>query len=449
LELYRRESGTVALVVVALVVLLGLTFALGRRSMILLVLLTRAVCDPIFDVLKTGGSDIGLGATLNALVIIVALAFYFDRPREINSNIGLMWLPFLAVGLSSCLFTAPEPTVAFRFFLVQLSYCAMFAIPFSIINSNEDLYDSLIVILLSSIVPTFYGFYELLSGGGMTDSEGLRLRSTFSHPNIFAFYLTLQIATILFLLRSEAVKVAAVLKQIISLYLPVLLVLLALTKTRSAWLACGLIIVIYSVRLDRRYLIYIFGILIAFLLEPSLRDRLTDLESGNVSEDYAKLNSFAWRQLLWKAAMDWIVQNPIRGHGLESFKFYVDQFFPLPLEEGRTFDAHNVYVQILFETGIIGLVSFLWTFVVLLQKSVRGYVQDRAGFALLITFALAYLVVCYSDNMQFYLSFNWYFWFLMGAVCAWAKVPQQAESSIVEAAPIPAEAIGRAQQKAY
>ena len=39
-------------------------------------------------------------------------------------------------------------------------------------------------------------------------------------------------------------------------------------------------------------------------LVPSVRDRLLDLGQGNEVGRYAELNSFAWRQLLWKTAME-------------------------------------------------------------------------------------------------------------------------------------------------
>ena len=30
--------------------------------------------------------------------------------------------------------------------------------------------------------------------------------------------------------------------------------------------------------------------------------------------------------------------------------------------------------------------------------------------------AILYLVGCYTDNMLYYLAFNWYFWFFIGLV---------------------------------
>jgi putative inorganic carbon (hco3(-)) transporter len=428
----------VGLLGISLLALLGSTYAFGRRQIIMIVLLTRCIADPIFDLTKfagvDGGGDIGIGAALNVLVIAVAFTYFIERPREIGSLVAPMWAPFLLVSFAS-LYGTPDPAAAVRFFLVQVSYCAVFAIPYSIIRSDEDFYECLMVVLLSSIVPVLYGFFELLSGGGMTE-EGLRLQSTFNHPNIFAFYLTVVIAVALFLTKSKALAVPFGLKRFISLYFPVLLILLMLTKTRSAWLACGVLLFVYSISINRRFLLYVLVLPAIFLLEPSLRERLFDLETGNVYEDYAKLNSYAWRELLWQSAMDWIVQKPILGHGLTSFIYYVDQFFPLQIDENNVPHAHSVYVELLFEEGVLGLISFLWLFFKLMTKLLNGFMRESYGITILITSAIAYLVESYSDNMAHYLSFDWYFWFVMGATCAWLETrkTQDANRRLIELA---------------
>jgi len=36
-----------------------------------------------------------------------------------------------------------------------------------------------------------------------------------------------------------------------------------------------------------------------------------------------------------------------------------------------------------------------------------------------ISLIFEYLMFSYSDNMMYYLNYNWYFWFFMGAVIGW------------------------------
>ena len=91
--------------------------------------------------------------------------------------------------------------------------------------------------------------------------------------------------------------------------------------------------------------------------------------------------------------------------------FYSVEFFPL---DRLGHPAHNMYIQFVFETGIVGLVCFLWIFAqCFLWLGVRWHI-DRRGVAISFALLFTYAVVCYSDNIFDYLSFNWCFWFLSG-----------------------------------
>src|SRR5690606_22536865 len=150
-------------------------------------------------------------------------------------------------------------------------------------------------------------------------------------------------------------------------------------------------------------------------------DRLLDLGAGNEVIQYSRLNSFAWRLLLWKSSMEWMsVANSVFGYGLNSFKQFSPIFFQLA---GTTnFGAHNTYIQWFFETGIIGVISAAWMHVWLFVSLKLGVAYDKLRSSLAILMLIAYLFFAFSDNMLDYLSFNWYFWFFIGAACAIAVV---------------------------
>jgi O-antigen ligase len=199
--------------------------------------------------------------------------------------------------------------------------------------------------------------------------------------------------------------------------------LLLLTKTRSAWAACFMIFAVYGALFERRYLLYLILLPALALLIPSVRDRLLDLGSGNEYVQYAKLNSFAWRLLLWKSSMEWMsTAHSMAGYGLNSFKHYSPIFFPLA---GTTnFGAHNTYIQWFFETGVVGVICAVWLHLRLFFTLKMGIPQGRLRSMIAIVMVIAYLFFAFSDNMLDYLSFNWYFWFFLGAACAIAVMDQ-------------------------
>src|SRR5215813_12965896 len=412
--------GAVVLGVALGVASFGMAFAIGMRRAVLAVLLVRSSCDPLFGLTQADGGGMGLGAAMNALVIVLALLFCLESPLLISSAI-LPWTGFLMAGLASVI-SSPEPFMkAFRAFLWITSYAAVFALPFALIRSRDWALRCLKIVMCASIIPIAYAFVELASGRAAT-ADGIRVASTFNHPNIFGFYLVGLLTLTLFLLRSSLVSLSPRIRGWLVLYLPVIIILLLLTGSRSAWIGGAIILIVYASVVDKRYLLCLPLVLLIIYL-PGVEERLSDLQTGNLDYGYAQLNSYAWRKILWQSALDWLMENPseylVLGYGIGSFEYYQPLFFPRAVDR---VGAHNALLQIFFEMGILGVLGFLWLFVSLFAKLIVGYSFDKAGATTMMILALGYLVVSYGDNMLDYLVFQWYFWFVMCVVCAWYQL---------------------------
>jgi len=225
------------------------------------------------------------------------------------------------------------------------------------------------------------------------------------------------LAVVLTLLAGQSFALSPRLRRMLVLYVPVLLGLLLLTKTRSAWAGAGLILLTYGILFDRRTLLYFLALPVALLAVPELAERFADLQHGNTADAYEKLNSYAFRILLWQGAMTWVWERPLFGYGLSSFGHYVTQFFPLPLEND-TIDSHSVYVQFLFETGVIGLAAYLWLYARVIAATARLILRGERWAWMLLAMIAGYLSMAYSDNMLYYLVPTWYMWFVLGGACA-------------------------------
>jgi O-antigen ligase len=272
------------------------------------------------------------------------------------------------------------------------------------------------LVLLSSLLPAAYALVDIAGGlgGGL---HGFRLKSTFSHPNIFAFYLTLVLLVALYALKSPVVALRGARRALLLCYLPFLLGMLLLTQTRSAWVACFAIFAMFALLYERRYLVYLAAAPLLALLVPGVRERVLDLGSGNEVVQYAKLNSFAWRLQIWEYGLRWIrPENLPLGYGLGAFKHFSPVFFPY--SGGVNFGAHNIYVQILFELGAAGLAAFAWLFARLVGTLRRLLAVDRLAAFVALALVVEYLIISASDNVLAYLAFNWYVWFMLGAACA-------------------------------
>ena len=140
---------------------------------------------------------------------------------------------------------------------------------------------------------------------------------------------------------------------------------------------------------------------------PSIRERVFDAIGPGAAEG----NSFSWRLELWRSRLSQVKETLLFGNGLASFE---------SVSESEGFGAHNTYLQVVFETGIIGIAAYLGIYLKLLRAF---YTKARNTFAhlstehtILFCYTVSYAIASFGDNMLYYLPLNWYVWFFMGVI---------------------------------
>jgi O-antigen ligase len=432
---------TIELIDLFLTAVVLAAFIGGLHRGIAALIIIRPLCDRVFELAKfgIGGYELTYGAVLNLVVICAALVGLQRINNKVQITLERAWLPFLFLMLIAALYS-PVQIDAIRKFLTYVSYMAMFILPFVMVKTKKTTEQFFKLIILSSVLPVIYGLFQTVTG--LDWYQDNRIESTFTHPNIFAFYLLTIIATILCLLATNRVQLSRNARRLLSLYLLPLLFLLVMTKTRSAWVACLFVFVVYGIVQDKRVLVAMLALPVLALAVPDIRDRLTALTSGNQYVGWVQhVNPYAWRKILWTKAFPMILQRPLFGHGLYSFPYYSPTFFPL--EKTRGVDAHNVYIQLLFETGVAGLAAYLWIFWRKFLWLRRYWAFDKRGLTMAAAMMGAYLITCYSDNLLEYVSYGWCYWFTAGLIFADLSQYRVLVSMPAEQAPIalqPAEA---------
>jgi O-antigen ligase len=367
---------------------------------------------------KLGG--IGLGALLNLFILIVFFVLLVREKFKI-SKLQALWLPLLLIIIISITYS-PFPVRAIRSLLVLITYMTLFLIPFHFIKTKEHYKSCLQVIVLSSFIPLLGVFYDFTFPEASTNRNGFRLFSTFTHPNIFAFYLVTVVSVCFCVIKSEVFRKDIFFRKLCMIILLLCIFCVLGTKTRSAWAVLALLILIYGIFEEKRYLLYLTLACFAALMVPSIQERVADLFQGNDTEafltDYEALNSYAWRKVIWSSAIEMVWKSPIFGYGFQSFMYYSHDFFLVEHEHGIA--AHNSYIQLLFETGIVGLTALLWLLGSVLILIWKQRVIDKPNSVVLGLF-VAYCLILYSDNILDYLVFNWYFWFFIGSFLAYHR----------------------------
>jgi len=426
---------------------LGLLFVYARETLLLLIILFRANLDPMLNMTKIGGGGaaIGLGGLLNALIIGLIVMELFNRRRIPVMRLLLQtWLPLLLVMVGTLLIT-PRLVPGIKNDLALLSNAAIFLLAFVYVRDKASHDVWMRAVLLSTIGPLLYGFYQLATHQGFYDAQvGMRIDSTFSHPNIFAFYLVLMVSLLFVVWRGGILPVSTRVRRLLPLYILLLLFLLMTTKTRSAWGAMAFFFLAYSLVMERKLLPLLLVVGLASLLLPDVRERITELTTGNSGLYYQPLNSFAWRKEMWMAALHFMQPSHyLFGYGKESYAFYSRFFYPLANGIGPP--AHNVYMQVFFDGGLMGLAGFFWLLIGTGKLTAGVRKTDRMEGFLLVMLVLEFALVSVSDNMLDYLVYNWYLWFVLGIGLSLhaARLAQSSADPAAPAASVPLQMAAR------
>ena len=143
--------------------------------------------------------------------------------------------------------------------------------------------------------------------------------------------------------------------------------------SRASWIAFLLAVLFIAFLKNKKLVLYllIFLIIIGIFLPAPIKIR-----------GMALFTPAAWmtRIELWKGAVGIGEDFPIFGAGLGMYEKLLYDYAPAGgYSEGRIhLHAHSTYLEILSETGLIGLIAFLWIFVIFFKKSISAIKHDNS-----------------------------------------------------------------------
>ncbi|GAB6011358.1 O-antigen ligase family protein [Viscerimonas tarda] len=273
-----------------------------------------------------------------------------------------------------------------KFIVLAFSFIHFVAL-FSYFNRNLEKIVSIIAIfnsifLFSAVFQSCYFYLQMIGLLGNTHPY-FEMGGTLGNPNILANYLSLcvvfSVSYILFLIKSIQKKDnPKVRKKITLIALGVLIILpvILLCKCRTAWIALfmgGLASLIFNYpafwKSKKGIVLSVFLIISGIFF---------------VGQLYSfKQQSADSRLSIWTGMTEMIKEKPVTGYGYDSFeRLYnlkqTEYFDQLPASdknylEGRYVEvAYNDYLEICFESGIIGLILFLSIFVFAVYPLLRS-----------------------------------------------------------------------------
>ena len=142
---------------------------------------------------------------------------------------------------------------------------------------------------------------------------------------------------------------------------------IAFTMTRSVWLGFGLgILTMAGLALPRRWRLPVLGgsILLALVIAATQWERIIYFKRDKDLGAQATAASVELRPILARIAWNMFLDKPVFGHGYGQYmnehgKYLADRSTSLPLEKGRPYVQHNVLLNLLAETGFVGMGLFV------------------------------------------------------------------------------------------
>jgi O-antigen ligase len=439
------STALVVILIGALLVGYLLTMLSALHSFVLILLLLVSVCTfvwpeaglyvVIFSMLLSpeiiageivGKGTLGRGLTLRLedfLLVFIGLSWFARsavdkttgllRKTPLNQPIAAYILVCFVATLWGKITGDVEGLAGFFFVLKYFEYMIVFFMVVNYVNTPAQAKWLLFCLFLTCLIVSVYGLIQI-PGGGRVSAP---FEGSAGEPNTFGGYLVFMGAVAVALLdhlRDMRVRIGLV------VLLVVLIVSLLYTQSRASYIAVIPAYLALSL-LSRRRFYLVAGLIVILTLSPFIVPRVAKerlaytftqpTTKGQVQFGRFRLDTSASARIIgYKQGLsDWR-KRPIMGYGVTGHDF-VDAQYP----------------RILVETGIIGMLAFLWLMLSLFRVGIitcRDSHDDLLhGLSVGLTAGLVGLLVhAIGANTFIIVRIMEPFWFLTGIVIALSQM---------------------------
>ena len=343
-----------------------------------------------FNLQRNLGGDHALFADLAKLLLIPPFLLICPyRKLLAESRLCKIFLATFLFNVVVSLGRAMELSLTAKLLLRQFSAVFFGLMVASVFRSKEKLMRVTAVILVMIVMQGVYGTYQWMIGGlgsfwywlnpeiaNIVWWEG-RAMGALGHMNALAGILNMGLCLALSLLVSREWTRW---RLRLSLGVAVMLIGLLVTFSRGGWFALALtVVLLFVIEFRRNRRLIMVPVLLGLLLLPIAKtelgaqvyQRVTNIE---LISDYTRLAADA-------ASLQMFLQHPLLGVGYGNWRFIFSDY--APGLELLSF-AHNLYLGILSETGLVGFLLFFVPLGYLIAKGLRFPLEGDLVVATLI-----------------------------------------------------------------
>ena len=379
---------------------------------------------------------------VNLLTLIIFTFYIFIIIKEeklvySTNSLNFPILLFIIIAIISILINNSF-WLSLKDFITIFSFYLIYFLIINNIKSKYSLYFCLIVFFSGA---SLISLYLLVQYYGLDPflSDIKRLTSTLGNQNYVAGYLALifPIAFSFFLIESKINT-----KIFYKIVLLIIYTGIIVCHTRAIWIALFFSLLLFGYLLshykinkilkdNKKWLIILFSLFLLITLiystdNPLNRSSITAAERA-VSTFDMQGSSLRTRLLIWQSTMDMIKDKPLFGNGLGTFPLHYLNYQADFLQRnpgylnfvGKAGEAHNEYLQIWAEMGIIGLLSFLLIIIIFYKTNINmikkiGTINGKIiiiGLISGVTITLIHSIFSFPFHIP---AVGVAFWFLIG-----------------------------------
>lgn len=307
--------------------------------------------------------------------------YYKLAARQARWRLSAASLPLLFLLLVAAAATVQSIDVAAS--LVQLvlwvTAVLLFIMVTDLVRNSRDAAALLGPVLVGGALMALWGFYQVVHPPHVEESwvdtsvsgELVRVFASMGNPNYLGEYMALYLPLGLALWLQQP-------RRQLVLAVPLLMMgaVLLLTGSRGAWLALLVAGVVFMLMRGGRWTIFLFlGILAApFVLPDWVLQRLVSAITLQDTSAQYRLNM--WQGVIAMLHKFWVLGT---GIGAEVFAKGYEAFM---LPEARAAHAHNLYLQVFAEMGILGIIAVLWTLLAVIRRTFVVGLRPRSSYLL-------------------------------------------------------------------
>jgi len=244
----------------------------------------------------------------------------------------------------------------------------------------------------------------------------VRATASFSDANVLGIYLS-AIAPLMIVLAFCCLK----LNQKVIFYLVSLLVLLGICLTYSRPTLLAIYICLWIIGIIRRRKWLVFLLLIITLISPFLAPRSLKDFAKDMGYNPLRFMCNDDRIAVYRNTIQMIKAHPLIGVGVNNFMKNYKKYKEIP-EYALTSDfmyAHNNFLHMAGEIGLVGLSIFFWFLYKLFGTNISIYRKLKSGYLKnislgLVLCLLAFLINGLTESSLYYSRVAMIFWYLIG-----------------------------------